>query len=255
MANRTAEIAASFLGEVFVASDAAHARFASSELLRSDAHAGFLAPENAAHVLNLVIVDGDCFAIHRHFFTHHGDRGCVVVDIWRVAEERLVEHWAVVQPVPETMLHGNTMWCGQGNDFADARVLAEALPAPRGGWPDQDADAAATVAAIDAYRAALDHDVRGAIERWLAPDYRQHSPHIADGAEAAIAYFLPRVGKPRSKATFTRVLAEGDLALYHRHVVRPDGPPEGRLQVDIFRVTNGKICEHWDVMHVAPTPP
>lgn len=31
--------------------------------------------------------------------------GCY--DLWRVAEDRIVEHWEVVQPVPERMPHGN----------------------------------------------------------------------------------------------------------------------------------------------------
>ena len=207
---------------------------------------GLFADRDTAHVINLVIVDGDFFAIHRHFFTHAGDRGRVAADIARVADGRIAERWEVVQAVPETVLHGNTMWCGQGNNFAEARA-ASAPAAPRGGWPNRTASAAASVAIVDAYRAELDHDVRGAVNRWLAPDYRQHSPHIPDGAEAAIAYFLPRAGKP--KVTYSRVIAEGDLVLYHRCVVRPGGPPSGRMQVDIFRVTNGKISEHWDVMH------
>ncbi|MBL8552099.1 MAG: nuclear transport factor 2 family protein [Hyphomonadaceae bacterium] len=206
--------------------------------------APFLAPAGAAHVINLALADGDFFAVHRHFFLHDGDRGCVVMDICRVEGGAVVEHWDVVQHVPGTILHGNTMWRGAGNTFAEARALAHPLEC----WPDPRAEGAASIAVVDAYRAHLDQDVRGAIERWLAPDYVQHSPHIPDGAEAAIAYFLPRVGKPKPQAPYSRVIAQGDLALYHRRVVRPGGPPEGRMQVDIFRVADGRIAEHWDVM-------
>ncbi len=48
-----------------------------------------------------------------------------------------------------------------------------------------------------------------------------------------------------------RVIAEGDLVVLHYHL--PMTPDDlGRAVVDIFRVEDGKIVEHWDVLQDVP---
>jgi predicted SnoaL-like aldol condensation-catalyzing enzyme len=39
-----------------------------------------------------------------------GDRGVAVVDLFRVKDGKIVEHWDVIQPVPEKTASGNTMF-------------------------------------------------------------------------------------------------------------------------------------------------
>lgn len=47
------------------------------------------------------------------------------------------------------------------------------------------------------------------------------------------------------------MIAEGDLVVLHVHsVVIPNSP--GRMIVDIFRVEDGKVAEHWDVIQEIP---
>ena len=48
-----------------------------------------------------------------------------------------------------------------------------------------------------------------------------------------------------------RVIAEGDLVMLHVHSTRDDGTP-GRAIVDIFRLENGMIVEHWDNVDTLP---
>ena len=56
-----------------------------------------------------VIADGDLVAIHAHVRLTPEDRGQAVLDIFRV-RNGIVEHWDVVQAVPETSLNDNTMF-------------------------------------------------------------------------------------------------------------------------------------------------
>jgi predicted SnoaL-like aldol condensation-catalyzing enzyme len=53
---------------------------------------------------------------------------------------------------------------------------------------------------------------------------------------------------------FKRLVAEGDLVVVHSHLVRKPGD-RGMTVMDIFRLENGKIVEHWDVLQEVPESP
>jgi predicted SnoaL-like aldol condensation-catalyzing enzyme len=57
-----------------------------------------------------VFEDGDHVIIHHHFKTTKDDRGTACVDIFKVADGKIVEHWDVLQPVPEESANDNTMF-------------------------------------------------------------------------------------------------------------------------------------------------
>jgi predicted SnoaL-like aldol condensation-catalyzing enzyme len=48
-----------------------------------------------------------------------------------------------------------------------------------------------------------------------------------------------------------RVIADGDLVLVHRRVTS-DSDPRGTAYADLFRVRDGKVIEHWDVVQPIP---
>jgi predicted SnoaL-like aldol condensation-catalyzing enzyme len=212
-----------------------------------------------ADVIDNVIVDTDLFAIQRHVFTQPGDRGRLFVDLWRVAGGKIVEHWDVIQPVPETVRNANTPWCGKGSDYASARMMGDTLESPTCGAPDVAANPADSRALVRRYTETLvrrDAVVAETVRRFNSPDFVQHSPDIEAGLAALATHLqeeLSATGSSKSTSFVSHMLVQGDRVLVHRHVVRPNDPL-GVVAVDIFRVTGGKIVEHWDVkQRVSPT--
>ena len=57
-----------------------------------------------------MIAEGDLITLHLHLIRNEGDRGLAVIDIFRLDNNKLVEHWNVVQEVPETSANDNTMF-------------------------------------------------------------------------------------------------------------------------------------------------
>jgi predicted SnoaL-like aldol condensation-catalyzing enzyme len=106
--------------------------------------------------------------------------------------------------------------------------------------------------AVAFYEAAINKKDFAAAAGYLGPQYKQHNPTAADGADGLKAFidFL-KSRYPAQRGEIKRVIAEGDLVVLHVHSTRGDGTP-GRAIVDIFRVVNGKVVEHWDVIQDIP---
>jgi predicted SnoaL-like aldol condensation-catalyzing enzyme len=94
-------------------------------------------------------------------------------------------------------------------------------------------------------------DVKRAFETYVAADYVQHNPNLPDGRAAAIAMLGPMFAAPGAKFEVKRIIVDGDMAVIH---LFGQGDPKtpGAAVADIFRLRDGKIVEHWDVLQPMP---
>jgi predicted SnoaL-like aldol condensation-catalyzing enzyme len=93
--------------------------------------------------------------------------------------------------------------------------------------------------------------VRAAFEAYVVKDYIQHNPGIADGREAAVLALEPMFSKPTFVIEVKRVMVDGDIAVVHLYARSAPGERGGSV-MDMFRLKNGKIVEHWDVLQTIP---
>jgi predicted SnoaL-like aldol condensation-catalyzing enzyme len=129
-----------------------------------------------------------------------------------------------------------------------ALLVAWSLGAAAEG-PQQEANKKAVIAF---YEAAINQKDFEAASKYLGPRYVQHNPNAPDGPEGLKAFlgFL-KEKFPNAKSEIKRVFAEGDYVILHVHAVREPGT-RGSAIVDIFKLENGKVVEHWDVIQAIP---
>jgi len=128
-------------------------------------------------------------------------------------------------------------------------LLVSSAPIPAAADAALDANKKAVV---EFYEAAINRRDFEAASKFFGPRYVQHNPNAPDGIEGFKAFlgFL-REKFPESRSEIKRVWAEGDYVILHVHAVRAPGA-RGAAIVDIFKLENGKIVEHWDVIQEIP---
>ncbi len=96
------------------------------------------------------------------------------------------------------------------------------------------------------------HRPEDAAAKYLGKEYRQHNPNAADGPEAFIG-FMKWLAQtyPEFRSESKRMIAEGNYVVEHSHLILKPGE-RGVAVVDIYRIENGKILEHWDVVQDVP---
>ncbi|HEY3716179.1 MAG TPA: ester cyclase [Jatrophihabitantaceae bacterium] len=105
---------------------------------------------------------------------------------------------------------------------------------------------------VDYYQTAFGGNPEKAVADHFGDRYIQHNPDTADGPEAFIGFVTWLRGEyPQLRLDIKRVLADGDIVATHSHLVLEPGHP-GRALADFFRLENGKVVEHWDVIQDVP---
>ncbi|MEO5705768.1 MAG: nuclear transport factor 2 family protein [Alteraurantiacibacter sp.] len=111
--------------------------------------------------------------------------------------------------------------------------------------PQEDANLALV---MELFAQVLNPMDSGAVDRFVAPDYVQHSQLAPPGREALKAFLdMIKAETPHAVHDVKRAFVDGDHVTVHYNVRRFPGDL-GWAVMDIFRVEHGLIAEHWDVM-------
>ncbi|MBD9381497.1 nuclear transport factor 2 family protein [Achromobacter sp. ACM02] len=133
---------------------------------------------------------------------------------------------------------------------AAAAMLALALSPAVHASAEQ--EAANKVAVLAFYEKGLNQKDADAALKYVGDRYVQHNPNAADGPEGFrkfIAFLRDKF--PQSRSEIKRVFTDGDYVILHVHAVRQPGD-RGSAIIDIFRLEQGKIVEHWDAVQPIP---
>lgn len=184
--------------------------------------------------------DGDLVAVHWQIAQDPADErtGEAAVDLFRVADGKITERWSFSQTVP-----AGTPASGNPNTmFSDLYEPGDQVSAPT---PEQ--DEANKKLVVDAYNTLFrDHDA-SVLDRVFDPNYLQHNS-VAPNGTAALKAFFAGASFPPQQAALS--VSDGGLVWIFSQPVGAKAD-DALLAADIFRVDEGLIREHWDVVPTA----
>ncbi len=101
---------------------------------------------------------------------------------------------------------------------------------------------------LDLFEQVLSPMDSSAVDRFISADYIQHNPSVEPGRDSLKAFLdTIRAQTPQAVHEVKRAFVDGDHVIVHYHVRRWPGD-SGWAVIDIFRVADGLVVEHWDVM-------
>lgn len=189
-------------------------------------------PADFGYELVRTIAEGNLVVLHG-VYIGFGPAPLVAFDVFRADGDGIVEHWDSLVPVVTETVSGRSQ--------TDGTIEIGDL--------DKTAANKALVAEF-AEKVLIGADY-SALPDYISTDsYAQHNPEAADGLEGfgAAAAAWAADGKLLAYKRVHQIVAEGDFVF-----TRADGDfGVPVIYNDLWRVHDGKIVEHWDV--VAPIP-
>jgi predicted SnoaL-like aldol condensation-catalyzing enzyme len=192
-------------------------------------------PSEFSYERRRVLAQGDVVALHGRY--HGIDAGPVIAwDVYRVVDERIVEHWDGRQMEVTKTVSGHSMLDGPTEvTHPDATEANQRM-----------VETAVEAIFIEGDLSALDR-------YWVADEgYIQHNPRIPDTLTGRRESFA-RFAQEGTGYAFTkrhRTVADGEFVLT---VYEGTSGGDPSIFYDLWRVEDGLITEHWDVISDIPS--
>lgn len=205
-----------------------------------DALIGFLPNLKASGITytnHRILQDGNYVVLHNSFTNAQafGADKIVTIDIYRMKNGQAIEHWDAIQPIVEVTASGRSQVDGQ------TKIM------------DLDKTKANKALAVSLIEDVLMGKNPSNITKYInAEQYAQHNPHIKDGL-SGITEAIENLTKQNNMFKYTKihkVLGEGNFVLT---VSEGEWGGKAHAFYDLFRVEDGKMVEHWDVIQSIPT--
>lgn len=183
-----------------------------------------------------LLQDGDFIVMHNTYDNAEafGAKEVVTFDVWRMENGQVAEHWDAISPIVKNTASGRSQFDGPTtvkdlDKTADNKVLVTKFVEDVlfGNAPEKITDYVSL------------------------EQYDQHNPVVKDGLDGlqeALKY-LASQNNLFEYHKIHRILGEGNFVL-----TQSEGRWNGKPQAfyDLFRVENGKIVEHWDIIQEIP---
>lgn len=169
--------------------------------------------------------------------------GHAVLDLYRLDEGVIVEHWTTVQAVPSKTINGNTMFS-----------IIKPTPFIPGSLRDK-VEELNREQVLEWHEKLFNHDDVSMVDKYFDPRLSQHNPLATNGTNALKELISSGKFGIRWKTHFA--LAEEGFVLLYQHAVPPgrgdlNNPYSGLAIADIFLIQDGKVVEHWDIIQNVP---
>ncbi|KAF1316362.1 hypothetical protein FI667_g15443, partial [Globisporangium splendens] len=202
---------------------------------------------NTSYEIGAVGAEGDLVWSHNRDPTGNAS---IIVDIFRIKDGKLVEHWDISQtevPASQTV-SGRPMFPIEVSPAPAVKGCSDSSAStPCVTKEELEANKVLVASALDAFFNKRD---ASAVDKYVGLTYMQHNPTAKDGPDGLKA--LIGTLTESVKLELGAQIAEGDLVWNHsRYSGIPDTP--ALIIVDVFRVKDGKLVEHWDVAQTEVT--
>jgi predicted SnoaL-like aldol condensation-catalyzing enzyme len=182
-----------------------------------------LPPAGAKSPIIRAIQEGDMVVTHLHI--QFMGRHMVVIDLFKLKDGMLAEHWDAIQEIPDQT--GLAITASNGTEQID-----------------ETASAANSKRVVNAFYKSISNK-QSPIE-FIEVDYIEHDASVIDSGKSLADYLVAAHDRD---IKIYQVIAEGDFVCTQSAIWRGG---KAFVFYEIFRIDQDKIAEHWSVEQAVP---